>query len=47
MNRKKNYWNEFWKLTEPESKIVEGIDAHSLKDIDRFCERYLVKRRGR
>lgn len=47
MNRKKNYWNEFWRLTEPESKIVEGIDAHSLKDIDRFCERTLVKRRGR
>lgn len=47
MNRKKNYWNEFWKLVGPENKVVEGIDAHSLKDIDKFCERAFVKRRGR
>lgn len=47
MNRKKNYWNEFWKLIKFENKIIEGIDAHSLKDLDRICERNVIKRRGR
>ena len=47
MNRKNNYWDEFWKLTGPENKIIEGIDAHKLKDIDKYCERNVIKRRGR
>lgn len=32
----KHYWKEFWNLVPPENKVLQGIDAHSISDIERF-----------
>ncbi len=34
MNRKRNYWPEFWKLVPPSAGVVWGIDAHSVKELE-------------
>lgn len=36
----KHYRTEFWGLVPPENKVLQGIDAHSISDIERFiCKR--------
>lgn len=35
----KHYWKEFWDLVPPENKVLQGIDAHSISDMERFIRR--------
>ena len=39
MHHKNHYWNEFWQLIHPENKIIQGIDAHCLEDMDCYVEK--------
>ena len=31
--RKRLYWDEFWQNTEPELKVIYGVDAHSVLEM--------------
>jgi len=36
----KHYRKEFWNLVPPGNKVLQGIDAHSISDVERFiCKR--------
>ena len=34
MQKKHQYWKEFWKLLPPKARIIYGIDAHSTEEIE-------------
>ena len=38
----KHYRKEFWELVPAENKVLQGIDAHSISDMERF----VLKRNG-
>lgn len=38
MDRKKQYWPEFWQRRLPEANVISGMDAHSVKQMVRFSE---------
>lgn len=37
MKRKNNYRAEFWNLVPEENSIIQGIDAHSVRELEEFC----------
>lgn len=37
MKRKNNYWKEFWRLVPNKNSIMQGIDAHSVRELEDFC----------
>lgn len=41
------YREEFWKLLDPASKVIVGIDAHSIEDMDLALTRYNTKKVSR
>lgn len=38
-NHFKHYWKEFWKLVSPGNKVMLGIDAHSISDVENFIQK--------
>ncbi len=40
MQRKRQYWHEFWELLPRKTKIVYGIDAHSLDEMSEGMAEY-------
>jgi len=47
MKKENYYWDEFWKLLDPESRVIKGIDAHSINDMDKALVRCNLKKVGR
>ena len=35
----KHYWKEFWELIPQDNKVLQGIDAHSISDIDKYVQK--------
>ena len=35
----KHYWKEFWSLVQEENKVIQGLDAHCINDIERYVQK--------